>query len=283
MMRRGHHIIVVIAIGVAVSACGLPVDERVQPFDDVPFDLTATSTTTTTTIAPPEPVATTTTVPEPAAETTTTVVRTEATNVFFVLRGSGELQQVTVALPAPVSRQLLISQLESVPDGTADTLRTSVSSGLVRDFTVDRGVATVDLSPLALDRLSSLQQRRAIAQLVLTLSLFTTPDGGIGQVILTADGEPLSVYVPARGSSSEPGEPLAYSDFAGLISGTPSTTSTTAPTGPPSSSTVPTTTAPAIPTSTTATGATTTSSTPSTSSLPGEAADTTSSLPAGDD
>ena len=282
MMRRGHHLIVVIATGVAVSACGLAVDERVQPFDDVPFDLTATSTTTTTTIAPPEPVATTT-VPEPAAETTTTVVRTEATNVFFVLRGSGELQQVTVALPAPVSRQLLISQLESVPDGTADTLRTSVSSGLVRDFTVDRGVATVDLSPLALDRLSSLQQRRAIAQLVLTLSLFTTPDGGIGQVVLTADGEPLSVYVPARGSSSEPGEPLAYSDFAGLISGTPSTTSTTTPTSSPSSTTVPTTTAPAIPTTTTATGATTTSPTPSTSSLPAETADTTSSLTAGDD
>ena len=281
-MRRGHHIIVVIAIGVAVSACGLPVDERVQPFDDVPFDLTATSTTTTTTIAPPEPVATTT-VPEPAAETTTTVVRTEATNVFFVLRGSGELQQVTVALPAPVSRQLLISQLESVPDGTADTLRTSVSSGLVRDFTVDRGVATVDLSPLALDRLSSLQQRRAIAQLVLTLSLFTTPDGGIGQVVLTADGELLSVYVPARGSSSEPGEPLAYSDFAGLISGTPSTTSTTTPTSSPSSTTVPTTTAPAIPTTTTATGSTTTSPTPSSSSLPAETADTTSSLSAGDD
>lgn len=282
-MRRGHHIIVVVAVGVVASACGLPVDERVQPFDDVPFDLTATSTTTTTTIAPPEPVATTTTVPEPTAETTTTVVRTEATNVFFVLRGSGELQQVTVALPAPVSRQLLISQLESVPDGTADTLRTSVSSGLVRDFTVDRGVATVDLSPLALDRLSSLQQRRAIAQLVLTLSLFTTPDGGIGQVVLTADGEPLSVYVPARGASSEPGEPLAYSDFAGLISGTPSTTSTTVPTSPPSSTTIPTTTAPANPTTTTATGATTTSSTPSTSSLPADDSDTTSSLPAGDD
>ena len=282
-MRRGHHIIVVVAVGVVVSACGLPVDERVQPFDDVPFDLTATSTTTTTTIAPPEPVATTTTVPEPTAATTTTVVRTEATNVFFVLRGSGELQQVTVALPAPVSRQLLISQLESVPDGTADTLRTSVSSGLVRDFTVDRGVATVDLSPLALDRLSSLQQRRAIAQLVLTLSLFTTPDGGIGQVVLTADGEPLSVYVPARGASSEPGEPLAYSDFAGLISGTPSTTSTTVPTSPPSSTTIPTTTAPANPTTTTATGATTTSSTTPTNSLPVDDSDTTSSLPAGDD
>ena len=285
-MRRGPHIIVVVAVGVVVSACGLPVDERVQPFDDVPFDLTATSTTTTTTIAPPEPVATTSTVPEPTAETTTTVVRTEATNVFFVLRGSGELQQVTVALPAPVSRQLLISQLESVPDGTTDTLRTSVSTGLVRDFTVDRGVATVDLSPLALDRLSSLQQRRAIAQLVLTLSLFTTPDGGIGQVVLTADGEPLSVYVPARGASSEPGEPLAYSDFAGLISGTPSTTSTTSttvPTSPPSSTTIPTTTAPANPTTTTATGATTTSSTTPTNSLPAEDSDTTSSLPAGDD
>jgi len=163
---------------VAASACGLPVDERVQPFDDVPFDLTATSTTTTTTLPPPEP-AVTTTVPPAELITTTTLVRTEPTDIFFVLRGSGELQRVTVSLPAPVSRQLLINQLESVPDGTGDTLRTSVASGLLRDFTVDRGVASVELSSAALNRLSSLQQRRAIAQVVLTLSLFTTPEGGI--------------------------------------------------------------------------------------------------------
>jgi len=230
---------------VAASACGLPVDERVQPFDDVPFDLTATSTTTTTTLPPPEPAATTT-VPPAELITTTTLVRTEPTDIFFVLRGSGELQRVTVSLPAPVSRQLLINQLESVPDGTGDTLRTSVASGLLRDFTVDRGVASVELSSAALNRLSSLQQRRAIAQVVLTLSLFTTPEGGIGQVILNADGEPLSVFVPSRGASSEPGEALAYSDFAVLISGTPATTTTSPPvTTPtvPDSTTAPTTTA----------------------------------------
>jgi len=231
---------------VAASACGLPVDERVQPFDDVPFDLTATSTTTTTTLPPPEP-AVTTTVPPAELITTTTLVRTEPTDIFFVLRGSGELQRVTVSLPAPVSRQLLINQLESVPDGTGDTLRTSVASGLLRDFTVDRGVASVELSSAALNRLSSLQQRRAIAQVVLTLSLFTTPEGGIGQVILNADGEPLSVFVPSRGASSEPGEALAYSDFAVLISGTPATTTTSLPpvTTPtvPDSTTAPTTTA----------------------------------------
>ncbi|MGA1568096.1 MAG: hypothetical protein ACO38K_00415, partial [Ilumatobacteraceae bacterium] len=72
---------------VAASACGLPVDERVQPFDDVPFDLTATSTTTTTTLPPPEPAATTT-VPPAELITTTTLVRTEPTDIFFVLRGS---------------------------------------------------------------------------------------------------------------------------------------------------------------------------------------------------
>ena len=266
---------------VAASACGLPVDERVQPFDDVPFDLTATSTTTTTTLPPPEPAATTT-VPPAELITTTTLVRTEPTDIFFVLRGSGELQRVTVSLPAPVSRQLLINQLESVPDGTTDTLRTSVASGLLRDFTVDRGVASVELSSAALNRLSSLQQRRAIAQVVLTLSLFTTPEGGIGQVILNADGEPLSVFVPSRGASSEPGEALAYSDFAVLISGTPATTTTSPPvTTPtvPDSTTAPTTTAdtssattetstPPLPDTTTPT-----SSPTSTTTLPPDTAD----------
>jgi len=248
--------VAVIAIVVA-GACGLPVDERVQPFDDVPFDLTATSTTTTTTLPPPEPAATTT-VPPAELITTTTLVRTEATDIFFVLRGSGELQRVTVSLPAPVSRQLLINQLESVPDGTGDTLRTSVASGLLRDFTVDRGVASVELSSAALNRLSSLQQRRAIAQVVLTLSLFTTPEGGIGQVILNADGEPLSVFVPSRGASSEPGEALAYSDFAVLISGTPPTTTTSPP--PVTSPTVPDSTA--APTTTADISTTTETSTP---------------------
>ena len=248
--------VAVIAIVVA-GACGLPVDERVQPFDDVPFDLTATSTTTTTTLPPPEPAATTT-VPPAELITTTTLVRTEPTDIFFVLRGSGELQRVTVSLPSPVSRQLLINQLESVPDGTGDTLRTSVASGLLRDFTVDRGVASVELSSAALNRLSSLQQRRAIAQVVLTLSLFTTPEGGIGQVILNADGEPLSVFVPSRGASSEPGEALAYSDFAVLISGTPATTTTSPPV---TSSTVPVSTA-APPTTADTSSATTVTSTP---------------------
>lgn len=281
MSSRARHQRVALAVLIAIvlaGACGLPVDERVQPFDDVPFDLTATSTTTTTTLPPPEP-AVTTTVPPAELITTTTLVRTEPTDIFFVLRGSGELQRVTVSLPAPVSRQLLINQLESVPDGTGNTLRTSVASGLIRDFTVDRGVASVELSSAALNRLSSLQQRRAIAQLVLTLSLFTTPEGGIGQVILRADGEPLSVFVPSRGASSEPGEALAYSDFAVLISGTPPTTTTLPP--PVVSPTVPdSTTAPTITADISTTTVTSTSLPPDTTSPASTTSTTSTTLPA---
>jgi len=116
------------------------------------------------------------------------------------------------------------------------------------------------LSSAALNRLSSLQQRRAIAQVVLTLSLFTTPEGGIGQVILNADGEPLSVFVPSRGASSEPGETLAYSDFAVLISGTPATTTTSPPV---TSSTVPVSTAAPTTTADTSSATTVTSTPPS--------------------
>lgn len=208
------------AATLALAGCGLPLDDRVQPYDDVPFDLGGPTTTTV-------PEATTTTTAVDPQITTTTIVRTVPVDVVYVL-GGGALQRVTLALPSPVSNRLLIEQLESPPADGSTLLRTEVDPGLVNGFSVERGLATVSLNRGVLQRLGSLEQRRAIAQLVLTLTLFTTDEGGIGQVTFTVEATPISVFVPSRGSNSEPGEPLAFVDFAVLLAdaATPTTSTT---------------------------------------------------------
>lgn len=255
-MNRSTHLVLLCLTALGFSACGLPMDERVQTFDDVPYDLDAPSTTTTTT----EVLSTVTT--EPGAEqTTTTIVETRPVDVVYLLGSSGELQPITVALPTPVSDRLIIEQLVSPPLGTGVPLRTEVDRGLITGFSVDRGLATVGLSPSVIARLSSLEQRRAIAQIVLTLTLFTTTEGGIGQVIFTVDDEPISVYVPSLGANSDPGDPLAWSDYSSLIAGAPDVTTTTRPVS--TTSTTTTTTTVAVSTSTTSTSTAPTTSTSS--------------------
>ena len=254
--RRGIRVLLLAGL---LTGCGLPIDERVQTFDEVPFDLatpTTTSTTTTTT-EPPTPIGEPEE-PEPVEETTTTIVRTTAVELFYVLGARGDLQQITSSLPTPVSDAVLIDQLENAPSGTGAPLRTAVARNLINGFTVDRGRAVVDLDRGVLSRTNSSEQRRAIAQIALTLTLFTTPDGGIGQVSFTVEGEAISVFVPARGANSAPGEPLAHSDFTSLVSGAPPTTTT------PSTSTTSTT----IPTSSTTVPSSTTTPSPSTTTTP---------------
>ena len=78
---------------------------------------------------------------------------------------------------------------------------------------------------------------------MLTLTSFRTSDqGAIGTVRFETDGEGFAVFVPSFGGQSDPGEPLAFTDFASLIAGT-SASSTTTTTLPPTASDPPTTTA----------------------------------------
>lgn len=266
MIRRTVVAAAVAICAAALGACGLPIDERVQTFDDVPYDLDAPTTTTTTTEVPP-----TMTTEQGAVETSTTIVETRPVDVVYLLGGSGELQPITVALPTPVNDRLIIEQLTNPPAGTGIPLRTEVERGLITGFTVDRGLAIVDLSPSVIARLSSLEQRRAIAQIVLTLTLFTTAEGGIGQVSFTVDDEPISVYVPARGSNSDPGEAVAWSDYASLLAGAPDTTTTTRPPNTTTTSSVsqPTTSVAAVTTTTAPTIASSSTSTTAVDSTDG--------------
>ena len=140
----------------------------------------------------------------------------------------------------------MISQLESPSrDITTGGLRSSVRAGLIQEVLLERATATVVLDPVALDRLSNDEQRRATAQIVLTLTSFVTADeGAIGFVRFEVDEDPIAVFVPSLGGSSDPGEPLAFIDFASLVVDTSlsppigDTTGTT--TSPPTTTAAPT-------------------------------------------
>jgi Sporulation and spore germination len=232
---------------IAVAACALPTDERATPYDrdNVPpaiANTTTTSTTTTTTVAPP----TTTVAPPdssgstlPESTTSAPIIATAPVDLYYSLGLTDEMSRLKRPLPEDAAITLVLAQLESPSSDVEDFgLRTSVRVGMVAgDVVVDRGTATVALDGDIVDDMSEINLRRAVAQLVLTLTSFSTDDSGaIGRVRFEIDEEGFAVFVPAFGGSSDPGEELAFEDFAGLISSTSanSTTTTVAP-GPTSS------------------------------------------------
>ncbi len=260
----------------ALVACSLPTDERVSPYNpaDLPGNLTNTTTTTTTTTT------TSTTVPPvteslPGGQTTTTSSTTTIAPpltspvvIFYTIGFTDEVQAIRRELIAPVPIRLVLEQLESpLFDIGPYGLRSSVRSGLILgDVLLERAVATVVLDPLVLGRLSNDEQRRAIAQIVLTLTSFVTAEeGAIGFVRFEVDGDGFSVFVPSLGGNSDPGEALAFVDFASWVVETSLSSPTTTTTNPPST---PITT-PITTTNTSTTTTSTTTTAPAGSTIPG--------------
>ena len=258
-MNQKKQLAGILATILSFSACGLQTDTEAVLFDDVPYGLAQTSTSTTSV-----PDANS----EPDIPTTTVAINQREVEVVFVRRLSRELESINVDLPTPVSSRDVIDQLTQPPRDAEPELQTEVSERLVLNVQVDRGLATVNLSRTAINQLGSAQQRRAIAQIVLTLTLFTSEEGGIGQVEFLVGGQPISVYVPLLNANNEPGEPVAWADFAQLLVGVdapPTTTTTTTTTEPPlTTSTAPVVASP--PTSSTSTPASTTSTSTTTTS-----------------
>jgi hypothetical protein len=219
-MKRTKQVMSFFALTLCCSACGLQTDSEALLYDDIPYGLAQTSTTSTSIPAVVEP---------PGTSTTTIPENQRTVDVVYVRRISRELESIKVDLPIPVSGRDLLDQLSSPPIGAQPDLQTEVSRNLVLSVAVDRGIATVNLSRTAINQLGSAQQRRAIAQIVLTMTLFTSDEGGIGQVVFLVSGEPISVYVPLLEANSDPGQPVAWTDFSQLLVGVaaPKTTSTT--------------------------------------------------------
>lgn len=228
----------VAAVCVVVASCSLPADDEVTTFspDDLPIDLTSPSTTTTTSTS-----TTTTTVASTGGETigtpattaptppTAPTVELEPVRIFYrVSATSDSVRGVTVNLAPPVQLLDVVSELELPDEEIRDLgMRTSVRVNLIEAIEVERGMATVELSRDELDAMSLQEQQRAIAQTVLTLTSFITPNaGGIGSVTFSVAGEPISVFLPDL-TNTEAGEPVTFEDYVVLIEGQPATTTTT--------------------------------------------------------
>src|SRR5690606_29554323 len=183
-------------VAAGAGACGIQAEDRMTPLaaDELDSELRNTTTTTTTTTTVPattEPPDATASTVEPESTTSTTeappLVPTQPTDVFYVYFGSNSIQRLPLNLPFdPVVVQHLIDALENPPASAtlaASNLTTALVPGLVEgEVQVERGVATVALDEDVLSEMSATQQPRAIAQIVLTLTSFKTPDrGNIGQ------------------------------------------------------------------------------------------------------
>ena len=219
-----------------VGACGVNDNgsaERITP--GLGLDDTAPTTSPTTATTAPTESSTQTT-----ASTTTTPVQTESVQLWFI--SGTTLNAITTSLTYQASLDQVMAALQR---GTAElgpaasTLRTAVPA-FPRLSAVDNGngTATVELPADFFNTIQTPDQRLAIAQIVLTLTLRP----GIGGVKFTSAGEDAAVIL-GSGEQSGKGQVVTRADYGPLTGEAPPTTTSTSTT---------TTTAAPPPTETTA-------------------------------
>ena len=194
-----------ILLVVLFSSCAVPSSGSYSqvPPAEIPFGLNAPQTT-----LPP----TTTTVLDPMITDSLPVAVSEPIDLFFISNSRIIKVQRNVASPANPSQAL--SSLVEGPSTSPEFvgLRTALPTTFAASVDVIRGVARVDASRTFLNSLSGLDQKLAIAQIVLTL----TSRPGVGQVLFSVDGKLISVP-RGRGDSVASGVAVTFDDYSSLI------------------------------------------------------------------
>lgn len=196
-MRRTP-LFAVVLVGVCAS-CSIPADSSFEAIPDaeVPYELSSTESTIT-----------------PSSETTIpgSDTSTEAIDAYFISNSRVVKIVRLVAAPAgPEQALATLSALDTLDPALAG-LRTAIPKSFSATVSVERGVASVDSTRGLLDTLSPLDQRLAVAQIVLTL----TSRPGIGQVMFSVDGIPTGVP-RGRGDLAGPLVPVTFDDYASLV------------------------------------------------------------------
>ncbi|MFM8810624.1 MAG: GerMN domain-containing protein [Actinomycetota bacterium] len=184
---------------IACASCAIPAggDFQAIPDSEVPYELSSPRTTLA-------PTAVTTI---PGSDTST-----EAIDAYFI-SNSRVLKIVRlVAAPAGPDQALATLSALDTQDPTLAGLRTAIPKTFSATVSVERGVASVDSTRGLLDTLSPLDQRLAVAQIVLTL----TSRPGIGQVLFSVDGVPTGVP-RGRGDLAGPLTPVTFDDYSSLV------------------------------------------------------------------
>lgn len=191
---------------IVLSSCAVPSSGSYQKVAsaDIPFGLDTPQTT-----LPP----TTTTISDPMSTDTLPVAVSEPVDLFYISNSKIIKVQRNVASPANPSQAL--SSLVEGPSTSPEFvgLRTALPPTFAASVDVIRGVARVDATRAFLNSLSGLDQKLAIAQIVLTL----TSRPGVGQVLFSVDGKLISVP-RGRGDSVASGIAVTFDDYSSLIS-----------------------------------------------------------------
>ena len=184
---------------IACASCAIPAggDFQAIPDSEVPYELSSPRSTLA-------PSAVTTL---PGSDTST-----EAIDAYFI-SNSRVLKIVRlVAAPAGPDQALATLSALDTQDPALAGLRTAIPKTFSATVSVERGVASVDSTRGLLDTLSPLDQRLAVAQIVLTL----TSRPGIGQVLFSVDGVPTGVP-RGRGDLAGPLTPVTFDDYSSLV------------------------------------------------------------------
>ena len=196
---------------ILLSSCGVPNTNEFTIIADanIPFELNATTTsssTTTTTLAPdlPMPGAGTGNIPPE--------IINETVELYFITANRVLATKIQIASPATTS-QVLAALIAGPPIGDAGLgLRSALSTTLTATIDVSKGIANIDADAVLLNGLSPIDQRLAIAQLVLTF----TSRPGVGQVVLSIEGSQIAIP-RGRGDLAKPGTPVSFEDYSSLL------------------------------------------------------------------
>ena len=139
-------------------------------------------------------------------------VLSEPVELYYVSANRVVATTLTIVSPATTS-QVLAALIAGPPTGDNGLgLRSALPTNLSAEIQISKGIAQIDTTAQFLSSLSPIDQRLAIAQLVMTF----TRRPGIGQVIFTVDGENVSVP-RGRGNLATPGSAVSFDDYSSLL------------------------------------------------------------------
>ena len=203
-MRRVISLLLVFTI----ASCGVPRSSKVVEISkaELPTELNQQPTTTTTTTTVAEDASAKET-QQPASE-----VLSEPVELYYISDDRLVATTQSIVSPATIS-QVLAALIAGPPTGDNGLgLRSALPTDLNAEIGISKGVAQINTTAEFLTELSPIDQRLAIAQLVLTF----TRRPGVGQVIFTVDGQ--NVAVPrGRGDLAKPGTTVSFDDYSSLI------------------------------------------------------------------
>ena len=203
-MRRVIGLLLVFTI----ASCGVPRSSKVVEISkaELPTELNQQPTTTTTTTTVAEDASAKET-QQPASE-----VLSEPVELYYISDDRLVATTQSIVSPATIS-QVLAALIAGPPTGDNGLgLRSALPTDLNAEIDISKGVAQINTTAEFLTELSPIDQRLAIAQLVLTF----TRRPGVGQVIFPVDGQ--NVAVPrGRGDLAKPGTTVSFDDYSSLI------------------------------------------------------------------